>query len=91
MANDEKADFMAECISDLALSFDGLPINQRLQYVATLLCQRTDDLREPNDPALAVAREVILGVIELLKAVPKVGQWDGRSSAAELLSPNGPR
>jgi hypothetical protein len=91
MSDDKKNDFTAEHIRDLALSFDQLPINARLDYVATLLCQRVGDLQQPSDPTLAVAHKIVLGVIELLEDVPLVGQWDGHDTPPELHSLRGPR
>jgi hypothetical protein len=92
MQNDKTDNFAIEHISDLALSFDGLPLIQRLEYVATLLCQRFGgDMNKPSDPTLAVAHGIVSGVIESLKDIPVVGQWDGREIPVQLRDLGGPR
>ena len=87
MDGDKKADDessepvgLAMHIKDLAMSFNDFPILLRLEYVATLLCQKQHDYvdEDPRDPALAVAEEILNGVIRVLKTVPHV---------AELTSP----
>jgi hypothetical protein len=60
---------------ELMLGFENLPILERLEFAKNLLLSRGGDPDSvPVDPLLVAVSDVVIGVIEVLRAHPDAGR-----------------